>query len=204
MTLHAVPPTTELASCQALLTGLVARQAWAERELLVRFTARVERVITRITGDVSADLDDRVQETFVRVLERVHLIRDADSLPAFVTRVAVNVARESLRARRRRRWLSFFGPADVPEAAAPVASDDVRGAYLAFYRVVDTLGEDERIVFVLRHVEGMELREVGEVVGLSLATVKRRLAEAQRTFLARASVVPDLEDWLSGSRKWST
>src|SRR5262249_52763224 len=147
---------------------------WAERALLEHYTSHVERILARITG--SLDLDDRVQEVFIRVLDRVDTLRDADTLPGFVTQIAVFVARETLRARRRKSWLVFVAPETLPDSVDPRVPDDARWAMKAFYELVDRLGPDERIPFVLRHVEGMELAEVAQACGVSLATIKRRLA----------------------------
>jgi RNA polymerase sigma-70 factor (ECF subfamily) len=195
--------TNERPTSRELTAGLLGGEAWAERELLERYTRHVERVVARITGDTSADLDDRVQEVFVRVVGRLASLRDPDSLPGFVTQIAVFVAREAIRARRRRRWLAFLAPADLPETEAPVASDEIRGALDAFYELVERLDPDPRIVFLLRHVEGMELAEVASACDVSLATVKRRLSEAEREFKARAAAVPELEPWLAGRSKWA-
>jgi RNA polymerase sigma-70 factor (ECF subfamily) len=195
--------TNERPTSRELTAGLLGGEAWAERELLERYTRHVERVVARITGDASADLDDRVLEVFVRVVGRLASLRDPDSLPGFVTQIAVFVAREAIRARRRRRWLAFLAPADLPETEAPVASDEIRGALDAFYELVERLDPDPRIVFLLRHVEGMELAEVASACDVSLATVKRRLSEAEREFKARAAAVPELEPWLAGRSKWA-
>lgn len=192
---HGTPAAREL------VVGLAARDAAAERELLDRYTVHVERVIARITGRL--DVDDLTQEVFIRVVARITKLRDPDSLPGYVTQVAVFVAREALRARRRKRWLVFLAPTALPEVHAPAASEDVKSAIDAFYRLVDRLEPDERISFLLRHVEGLELTEVADACGISLATTKRRLAAAERLFKAHAEGVPDLETWLARSPKWA-
>ncbi|MFO0677933.1 MAG: sigma factor-like helix-turn-helix DNA-binding protein [Polyangiaceae bacterium] len=61
----------------------------------------------------------------------------------------------------------------------------------ALYAALGSLDVDTQLAFTLRHVEGLELTEVAELTELSLATVKRRLLEAERSLLARA---PDLKD----------
>lgn len=191
------PAPAPASASAALVRGLLAGEAWAERQLLERYTAQVERVVARITGDTSADLDDRVQDAFVRVLERVHALRDPECLPGFVTQIAVFVGREALRSRRRRRWLRFFAPDEMPEAPAPVASEETRGALAAFQGLLDDLAPDDRVAFVLRHVDGMELSEVAHACDVSLATAKRRLARAHHAFREGARHVPDLEPWLT-------
>jgi DNA-directed RNA polymerase specialized sigma24 family protein len=50
----------------------------------------------------------------------------------------------------------------------------------AIYRLVDELPATTRVAFVLRRVEGMGLEEIAEMMKLSLATVKRRIQEAER------------------------
>jgi RNA polymerase sigma-70 factor (ECF subfamily) len=47
------------------------------------------------------------------------------------------------------------------------------------YAVLDRLPAQERVALILRRVEGLELREISERMGISLATVKRRLSVAE-------------------------
>src|SRR5262245_43679660 len=63
----------------AIARGLRAHDPGAERAFLERHTPRVERILTRILG-LSAELDDLVQEVFVRAFERVSELRDAGAL----------------------------------------------------------------------------------------------------------------------------
>jgi RNA polymerase sigma-70 factor (ECF subfamily) len=188
-------------SSRELVAGLIAGEDWAERKLLECYTQHVERILARITGQL--DLDDRVQEVFVRVLDRASSLRDPDGLPGFVTQVAVFVAREALRARRRKRWLVLVAPDELPDRPDTSPSDEARWAMKAFYEIVDGFDADERIPFVLRHVEGMELTEVAEACGVSLSTVKRRLAAAESRFRERATDAPDLAPWVARSSKWA-
>jgi RNA polymerase sigma-70 factor (ECF subfamily) len=53
-------------------------------------------------------------------------------------------------------------------------------------RILDAIPEEERVVLVLRYAEEMELTEVAEASGVSLATVKRRLSKASARIIARA------------------
>ena len=56
-----------------------------------------------------------------------------------------------------------------------------------------------RLLFVLRHVEGLELTELAEVVGCSLATVKRRLSRADQRFRAITRNDPVLRQLAGGT-----
>lgn len=184
-----------------LIDALRARRLWAERAVLERFTPVVRRVLFRLLRS-SDELDDLTQEVFLRALERIALLRDGVRVQSWLTGFAVLVARETLRKRARRRWLVLFAPADLPEA--PLESPtlgteaDALRALQATYELLDQMAIDARTAFVLRHFEGMELVDVASACGVSLATIKRRLERAERTFLTRARRHPLLQDLLGG------
>ena len=73
---------------------LQAQDPAAPALLMDRFGALVDRVLRRILGD-TADHDDRVQETFLEVLRTVRALRDPESFKAWVTTIAVRVARNT-------------------------------------------------------------------------------------------------------------
>jgi RNA polymerase sigma-70 factor (ECF subfamily) len=185
----------------ALARALAAGEVWAERALLEQHTGHLERLLTHILGGRD-DLDDLVQEVFVRALERVDELREPRALRGWLTAIAVFVAREAIRARRRRRWLIFLPPEETPELACADASPEVRAAVRAFYEVVGRLDADERIAFTLRFVEGMELTEVAAACGVSLATIKRRLKKAEGEFSARGRAHEALADWFEEGTRW--
>jgi RNA polymerase sigma-70 factor (ECF subfamily) len=90
--------------------------------------------------------------------------------------------------------MRLCGPDDLPEAEAPTVEHEVSEALRRTYVVLDALPIDERVPFTLRFVDGMELTEIGLVCGLSLATVKRRIARAQESFAREAGRDPLLRE----------
>ena len=195
---RAEPPGAE-EDPTALARGLRAGEGWAQRMLLERYTDKLERTLTRILGG-RADLDDLVQEVFVRAFDRVEELREPRALGAWLTAIAVYVAREAIRRRRRRRWLVFLPPEETPEPVTSAASPEMRAAVRAFYDVVGRMDADARIAFTLRFVEGMELAEVAGACGVSLATIKRRLKSAEAEFVERAQGNEALAGWLEEGR----
>lgn len=201
---HSVPLEPEAAPGPGpaeLLADLVARRPAAERWLLETQARRVERILMRVLGDARV-IEDLAQEVFVRVFARVAEVREAEALSSFVASVAVFVAREALRKKRRHRWLAFFASEDVPEV--PTTDDpDAKEALGTFYRVLDQLDPDERVAFVLRFVEGMELRDVALACGCSLATVKRRIDRGSARFVERCRGDEVLNRWLEEGDRWA-
>jgi RNA polymerase sigma-70 factor (ECF subfamily) len=182
-------------SGESLSLALRRGSRGAERRLLEEQTPFVERLLTRILGHEN-DLDDLVQEVFVRALGKVDDLRD-DNVRSWVGAFAVNVARESIRRRRRRGWLSFFAPEDMPEIPADDSTPELRDAVRALYLLLDQMDADDRVAFTLRLVEGMQLSEIAAMCDISLSTVKRRVERGSSWFRARAKRDPHLADWVT-------
>jgi RNA polymerase sigma-70 factor (ECF subfamily) len=193
-TLRLLAPADE---AESLADALKVRKPWAERALVEDHTAHVERLITRVLGP-SSDVDDLVQEVFIRALGRVDQLRD-EGVRSWLGAFAVNVAREALRKKRRWRWLWSVAVEDAPEVGATSAAPDVMAAMAALYRLLDKMQADDRVVFTLRAIEGMELLEVAGLTDLSLSTVKRRYKRAHDFVLLHAKRDALLADWVSES-----
>jgi RNA polymerase sigma-70 factor (ECF subfamily) len=118
-----------------------------------------------------------VQEVFLTLFARVHTLREPRAVRAWVLSITAHTIRRELRRRAARRWLHFGVP---PDARAPAADLDSREAVVRLYRILDRLGTNDRTVFVLRYLEGLDLTDVSQAVGVSLATTKRRVARAWR------------------------
>jgi len=114
-----------------------------------------------MTG-VAADADDLVQETFVRALNHPPADVDAD-LGSWLTRVAVNLARDHLRARRRRGWPDPWLPAPIetPDAEGWPAyepqstagrNDLLESCTFALLLALEALPPQQRAVLLLREV----------------------------------------------------
>jgi len=184
-----------------LVHALRAGEPWAERAFLEQETAHVERVLTRILGWHS-ELDDLTQEVFARAFERIEELREPEALRGWLRAIAVFVAREAIRKKRRRRWLVFLSPEETPDLAITTVSPEARAALRAFYEVVSGMDADMRIAFTLRCVGGLELAEIAEACDVSLATIKRRIARAADDFYARGRARPELLDWFEEGTRW--
>jgi RNA polymerase sigma-70 factor, ECF subfamily len=166
-------PLDDIALVEALRRG----DPSARTALVERFESHVERMVTGALG-LDPDLQDIIQEVFLRVLERVHQLKDPAALSSWITSLAVFTARGHIRRRRRWRWIRFAAPQDLPEVAAGGLSPESMATMRALYRVLDSLSPGERLAFTLRFMSELELTEVATACGVSLATVKRRLARA--------------------------
>jgi len=196
-----VRPLPFVGSDQALVDGLRVGHPAAIAAFCDRYSSRVLRVLGRILG-AGSEIADLHHDVFVRALASARRLEDAATLEGWITTIAVNVARTALKRRARRRWLEILPWYEVPEVATFDPSDEDAEALRITYAIFARLPTDDRIAFALRTLDGMDLREVADACGVSLATTKRRLARAEAAFLEMARAEPVLAPWLRGGARW--
>jgi RNA polymerase sigma-70 factor (ECF subfamily) len=116
--------------------------------------------------------------------------------------LTVNKVRSELRKRRVRRWFHGGSTNDVPEPKH-IDDHDAREALRRTYAILDGLAANERLAFVLRHIEGVPLAEAADACSCSLATIKRYLARAERRFVERAEKDPVLRERLRAGTRFA-
>ncbi len=146
----------------------------------------------RITGS-AADADDVVQDTFMRAWQRAP--ERLDDPRGWLTRVAVNAARDVLRRRKRRAYVGPWLPTPIDTTDAEgVASFEptiegrtLEGRYdllesvsLAFLQALEALTPTQRAVLLLRDVFDYSAAEVGQVIDASEANVRTIHVRARR------------------------
>lgn len=154
----------------------------------------------RRTLGPGAEVEDALQEVFLRFFRSAANVREPSALRSFLIGIAVRVASGELRRRRVRRWffLTADGQLPEPEPAADAAAEQAREAVRRLYEILDSLDDASRLAFILRHVERLELTEVASAMGVSLATVKRKLRRVVPVVLARARGDEVLSRWVAG------
>lgn len=151
---------------------------WAQEELFRRHVGRVTATATRLLGD-RVLAEDVAQDSFAIALERLPSLREPPAFGRWIVRIAVSQVHRIF---RRRRIVRFLGFDAEPGALASLAAKTASPAQVAELELLDRalaeLPAEQRTAWMLRHVEGMELREVADACDCSLATVKRRVAAA--------------------------
>jgi RNA polymerase sigma-70 factor (ECF subfamily) len=154
-------------------------------------------MVHRLLGP-DAELDDVVQDVFVTAISSVDKLREPALLKSWLLGIAVGKARGNLRARWRRRWLSFLPTDELPDRPEP-ARDVYADVAQEVGAVLDTLRAEERIALLLCRLEGLSLEEGARASEMSVSTFKRRLARGQARFMASAKRRPALAEWLDRS-----
>ena len=162
-----------------------ATAAWAHRGILWG-------VAYRMTGTVQ-DADDVVSDTFLRLVERPPP-DDERPLRPWLVAVALNLARDRLRARKRREYLGPWLPAPVPDAR--LADDEIanrESASWAWLCAAEALTPTQRAVLLAREVLELSAAETAATLGCSVGAVEVALHRA-RAALHHRGTSPTLAD----------
>ncbi len=150
----------------------------AFRLLYRRHTPRVYAVALRLLAGRSADAEDVVQETWQRAATKLAVFEWRSSLSTWLIAIAINCARERLRARPI--------ATDPPERMADVPSRSVSPVVgLDLERAMAELPDRRRQVLVLHDLEGWTHVEIGRHLDIPAGTSKSDLFLARRAIRAR-------------------
>jgi RNA polymerase sigma-70 factor, ECF subfamily len=167
----------------------------ADSSIWTRFSPLVFDILRRMVGPGPHN-EDLAQDTFLTVFNRVHTLRNPAALGAFIA----TVARFTAQGERRKRLLSRQLIGELGQVSHDlVVTTDVEGrqGLLRLAALLARLRSEERSAFALRFIEGKTLDEIASALGLSLPTVKRRLARARNRVALLAARDPILRSYVT-------
>ena len=172
---------------QQLIGRILAGDPAAERQFFETYADRIHRIVYRFVGDPEA-AQDCVQETFIRAFDRLGSFRGESALGTWLGSIAVSVALNALRGRKRDE--KRHAPWEAAETvAAPSARQSEPDLKTRLHAEIDQLPEGYRMVFLLHDVEGYTHEEIGSMLGVQSGTSKAQL------FRARARLRDRLADF---------
>jgi len=167
-----------------------AGEAAAFAEIVARYKGPLHATVTRLTGDAHEAVDI-VQDAFVAAHGALPRFDPARSMRTWLTRIAVNKARDWRRRRIVRRLISAVLPDAVAEVGADAPAVDAivadRAELARVTAAIARLSPPLREVLVLRAIDGLSQAEAAEVLGVSEKAVETRL------YRARGKLREDLE-----------
>jgi RNA polymerase sigma-70 factor (ECF subfamily) len=161
----------------------------AAMEVLVeRHQAAVARLLWRFVR-TRADLDDLVQETFLRMVRGLPDWKATQPFAHWLLRIATNTGRDYFRRRVvRQRWMAERSGDDsdqlAPEALDPTGDPAARAAANEVKTILARLSPDERTLLTLHHLEGWGLAQIAAQFGWTLTATKLRAWRARRQLRA--------------------
>ncbi|NEP17734.1 MAG: sigma-70 family RNA polymerase sigma factor [Leptolyngbya sp. SIO4C1] len=184
--------------CQAQLSP----DAIAFSELMNRYQPHVDRLLYHLAPDWS-DRADLAQEVWIRVYRNVRRLKEPAKFKGWLGRITTNLFYDELRKRKRfEAAISLDAPRLLDggqvdweiacEAPSPVDNIMTQEFYDCLKRAIAELPEVFRTTIVLREIQGLPYEEIAEITGVSLGTVKSRIARARHRLQA------NLQKYLEG------
>lgn len=163
------------------------RTAFAE--LLRRYQSHVEKILYHLAPDWQ-DRADLAQEVWIRVYRNINRLNEPVKFQGWLSRIATNLFYDELRKRKRiANPLSLDAPRHMEDGdmdwelpsdnPSPEEDMTTREFYDQLREAIADLPEVFRTTIVLREIEGMAYEEIAEITGVSLGTVKSRIARAR-------------------------
>jgi len=191
-------PRNELSE-RVLLSKLRRRDPSAFELLVKAHQDRVFDFCLRMLGD-REEASDLVQDIFVSIHQHVDKFRADAKLSTWIFRVSRNHCLNRLKYLKRRGRGRSEALADVADGtlndavggpARPDEELDAAHERDLVQRAIARLDEDQRVLVVLRDIEGLSYEEIVEITDLAVGTVKSRLHRAREKL---ADIIAGLED----------
>jgi len=158
-------------------------------ELLRRYQSHVDKILYHLAPDWQ-DRADLAQEVWIRVYRNISRLNEPVKFRGWLSRIATNLFYDELRKRKRiKHPISLDAPRRVEDGeidwdiVSDYPSPDDTLATTEFYERLRTaiadLPEAFRTTIILREIDGLAYEEIAEMTGVSLGTVKSRIARAR-------------------------
>jgi RNA polymerase sigma-70 factor (ECF subfamily) len=173
---EAVRPRVAVPLDRELVVAARAGKRWAAEALYRRHRKMVYRLASRFAE--AHDREDLIQDSFLKVLCNLDQLKTPELFASWLAQVVVRTAARGFQRKRLSARLERTGPLLLEQLISRPAPPDVFAELRMVYRYLDSLPIEARMAFILRRVERMSVDEVAARLGRSVATVKRRLADA--------------------------
>jgi len=184
--------------------ALIERAQSGDRVAFETLVHRYDRDVLRLATSVlrsPEDARDVYQEVFLKIYRNLHRFRVDSSFYTWMYRIVTNACLDHLRRRRCR-------PEDQAPEMAPLTREEAAGDFFdrqpgtsadqnperqvlgqeigqRIDAALEMLSPRERMIFEMKHYEGLKLRAIGEALGTTEETVKNSLFRATRKLRAQ-------------------
>lgn len=161
----------------------------AFEELVYAYDRRVLATVYRFTGDPD-DAKDLYQDIFIRAFKGLKKFEFKSSFSTWLYRIAVNVCLTHKAKAGKRNYESLDDPYPDSEDSKTEQYEDKSGSLspeksllgsetrAVVRKAVDSLSPRLKMVFVMKHYDGLKIKEIAEMLETKEGTVKKYLFEA--------------------------
>ena len=160
-------------------------------QLVNRHKDRIFNLCYRMLGDYN-EANDYAQETFIKAFKSLKGFRFESSFSTWLYRIAVNNCKNRLNSLEKRyqvKMISIETPKYTGEnnpffeirddSPSPANGLERKEKAVLIQTAINSLPAEQKMVVILRDIEGRSYEEIAETTGLALGTVKSRLARGR-------------------------
>ena len=160
----------------------------AFKTLVEAYQHKVFNVCISFVRD-TGDAEDISQEVFIEIYRSIKKFKGESSLNTWIYRITVNKSLEFLRRKKAGKRFAFFTSLFSSEGSAVIEPVDFNHPGVALedkekagvlFRSIDQLSENQRVAFVLYHLEELSYQEIAGTMKLSIAAVESLLFRARK------------------------
>ena len=171
-----------------ILRRCQAGEEFAFQQIVERYSDRAYWIAYNVVGDAE-EARDVSQEAFIKLFRSIDRFRLDRNFYTWFYKIVVNVSIDFLRKKRGPRSKSTLSLEMVGEVAGPGDGPEPRleneDLGRGIQRVIDSLPPQYKKVLMLCNVEGLNCREIADLLGMNHATVRWQLHKARQLFIER-------------------
>ncbi len=175
----------------------LVKEAQANRKrafdaLVLRYQDRIFNLCYRMLGDYD-EANDSAQEAFIKAYNNINSFKFKSSFSTWLYRIAVNTCKNnisSLASRMKRKMVRLDNPGHgddeegqieiSDESSNPADVFEKKEREMMIQRAIETLPAKQRMLVVLRDIEGKTYEEIANITDFKQGTVKSKLSRARQ------------------------
>ncbi|HEX5484770.1 RNA polymerase sigma factor RpoE [Limnobacter sp.] len=175
--------------------------------LVSKYHRRVARLLTRMVKN-QEDIDDVVQETFIKAYRAIGNFRGESAFYTWIYRIAINTAKNLLVTQSRKPSAlreiadedneTFEDNSALSNIDTPESLYESRQIGVAVNDAMTALPEELRSAIVMREIDGLSYEEIAAAMDCPIGTVRSRI------FRAREAIAAKIKPLLGprGDKRW--
>lgn len=160
-----------------LMQKCLQGNAKAQEQLYRTYVQAMYNLVIRMLQS-TADAEDVLQESFVKVFQKLHTFKGASTIGAWIKRITINTTLMHLRTKGKMNFIEWKEQ-DLAEETEEELTYDMRHIHQAIKQLPDGC----RVIFNLYLLEGYQHQEIADLLNVSISTSKSQYRRAK--FLLR-------------------
>lgn len=162
---------------EELIKGCIREDAACQKVVFDRFASRMLGVCHRFARN-SADAEDILQDSFIKVFNKIKQFKSEGSFEGWIRRIVVNTAIKKYALARYGKELTGY---DLTAQSQPICDPPAYGQLSEkdLMALINSLPDGYRLIFNLYVIEGYAHDEIASLLGIQAGTSRSQLVKAR-------------------------